>query len=171
MSMAVVSSCNDDESSDVWDDYKEWRELNENWLQEQAARDDGSGKAYYKRIVPPWNPGVYILMHNFTDPEATKDNLVPLMSSTVSVKYKGVFYEGTPFDSSYTRVDSLYTTKLTTVIDGWQIALQYMHVGDSVEVILPYNVAYGVSGSSAIPPFSALKFNIKLVDIPSYQKK
>lgn len=163
----VSSSCTD--GNDNWDDFEEWRQNNEKWLAEQAARSDGSGKAYYRRIVPAWNPGVYILMHTFNDQAATEGNLVPLMSSTVAVKYKGMFYNDVPFDSSYTNVDSLYTTKLTSVIDGWQIALQNMHVGDSVEVLLPYQVAYGSSGSQAIAPYSALKFHIKLVDIPAYQ--
>lgn len=163
----VSSSCTD--GNDNWDDFEEWRQTNEKWLVEQAARSDASGNAYYRRIVPAWNPGVYILMHTFNDQAATEDNLVPLMSSTVAVKYKGMFYNDVPFDSSYTNVDSLYTTKLTSVIDGWQIALQNMHVGDSVEVLLPYQVAYGSSGSSAIAPYSALKFHIKLVDIPAYQ--
>lgn len=165
----VSTSCSDDDN-DNWEKYKEWREKNVAWLIQQAAREDVGGKAYYQRIVPAWNPGVYILMHNFTDPATTQGNLMPLMSSTVSVKYKGELYNNVPFDSSYTRVDSLYTTKLTSVIEGWQIALQYMHVGDSVEVILPPDVAYGQSGSSAILPYSALKFQIKLVDIPAYQK-
>lgn len=168
--LSVIStSCSDNE--DNWKDYKEWRETNDSWLLEQAAREDGSGNAYYRRIVPSWNPGVYILMHNFTDPALTEGNLVPLMSSTVTVKYKGSLYNDTPFDSSYTRVDSLYTTNLNSVIEGWQIALQYMHVGDSVEIILPANVAYGSTGSGTILPYSALKFQIKLTDIPAYQTK
>lgn len=170
--MGIVStSCTEDENKDTWETYKEWREKNEAWLQQQAAREETSGKAYYQRVVPAWNPGVYVLMHKFNDPTTTQGNLMPLMSSTVNVKYKGMLYNDVAFDSSYTRVDSLYTTKLSNVIEGWQIALQYMHVGDSVEVIIPYESAYGVSGSSAIPPYSALKFQIKLVDIPAYEIK
>ncbi|MDE6267130.1 MAG: FKBP-type peptidyl-prolyl cis-trans isomerase [Muribaculaceae bacterium] len=167
----ISTSCSDDDNSDIWNDYKDWREKNDAWLTQQAALSDPSGKAYYKRIVPSWNPGVYVLMHNFSDPAVTEGNLVPLMSSTVTVKYKGELYNSVPFDSSYTRVDSLYTTKLTNVIEGWQIALQYMHVGDSVDVVIPYFAAYGTAGSASIPPYSALKFSIKLVDIPGYEKR
>ncbi|MDE7154309.1 MAG: FKBP-type peptidyl-prolyl cis-trans isomerase [Muribaculaceae bacterium] len=163
----LSSSCSN--SNDNWEDYEDWRVANEKWMEAQAARADGSGNAYYQRIVPAWNPGVYILMHTFNDKAQTQGNLVPLMSSTVAVKYKGMFFDDVPFDSSYLSVDSLYTTKLTNVIEGWQIALQNMHVGDSVEVLLPYQVAYGASGSAAIKPYSALKFHIKLVNIPAYQ--
>jgi FKBP-type peptidyl-prolyl cis-trans isomerase FklB len=113
-------------------------------------------------------------MHWFNDRSKTAGNLQPYYTSTVDVKYIGRLYNDEAFDSSYllteTYGDSIYRTKVTAVISGWTIALQEMHVGDSVEVIIPYQSAYGLSGSgTAVLPFSNLKFNIKLVDIPYWE--
>lgn len=167
-------ACSDDEEQNTWETYKDWREDNEAWLLEQAAREETPGKAYYTRVVPSWNSGVYVLMHWFNDREQTKDNLVPLLTSTVDVKYHGRLYNDEPFDSSYLRTepaDSIFRTKLTAVVEGWAIALQHMHVGDSVEVVIPQNLGYGASGSGQyIKPYSALIFGIKLVDINKYEK-
>ena len=108
-------------------------------------------------------------MRWFNDTTATTNNRKPIYTSTVDVKYYGRTYEDVPFDSSYRSLspaDSVSRFQLNSVISGWVIALEKMHIGDSVEVIVPYSYAYGSSGNSSIPPFSVLKFNIKLVDIP-----
>lgn len=172
----VWTGCSEESEADIWDKYTDWREDNEAWLAQQARLETEDGKAYYERIVPTWNPGVYILMHYHNDRQSTEQNLVPQETSTVTVKYRGKLYNNDiPFDSSYNNVssiygDSVYVTSVNSVIDGWQIALQYMHVGDSVTVLIPYNVGYGSStANEAIPPYSALEFDIKLVDIPYYQ--
>ena len=55
------------------------------------------------------------------------------------------------------------------MIEGWKIALVNMRVGDSVRVVIPYKLGYGASGSGAIPPYSTLVFDMKLVDIPYYE--
>ena len=57
------------------------------------------------------------------------------------------------------------------MIQGWTVALEDMRVGDSCEVVIPYTMAYGAQSSGLIKPYSALKFHIKLVDIPFYQIK
>lgn len=172
----IVTGCTGDDEKDVWDKYTEWREENEAWLAQQARLETEDGLAYYNRIVPSWNPGVYILMHYHNDRNLTIENLVPQETSTVDVKYRGKLYNtDIPFDSSYSNVssiygDSIFRTTVTDVIKGWQIALQEMHVGDSVTVLIPYNVGYGANTSiENIPPYSVLEFDIKLVDIPYYQ--
>lgn len=157
-------ACDNDDNTDT---YAEWRQTNIDYINQQAAREE-NGRAYYQRVSPEWNPSVYVLIHYFNDRNITAGNLT-LETSTVAVKYKGMFYNGTGFDSSYVNTDSLFTTKVTGVILGWQIALQEMHVGDSVDVIIPYQVGYGVSGSGSIPPYSTLRFGMKLVDIPYYE--
>ena len=110
-------------------------------------------------------------MHWFNDRNSTAGNLKPYYTSTVAVKYIGRLYNNEAFDSSYLAPDSLFKTKVNSVIPGWTIALQEMHVGDSVEVIIPYQSAYGTSGTGKILPFSNLKFNIKLVDITNWETK
>lgn len=73
------------------------------------------------------------------------------------------------FDSSYLATDSASVFQLSGVIDGWQIALNDMRVGDSAEIVIPYMQAYGVSGNNSILPYSALKFNVRLLDIVDYE--
>lgn len=157
-------SCKDDNNLD---DYKEWRSLNNNWLSELEL----SSGSYYRKVIPSYDKGQYVLMHWFNDRNTTAGNLQPYYTSTVAVKYIGRLYNDEAFDSSYLATDSLFVTKVNAVIPGWTIALQEMHVGDSVEVVIPYQSAYGTTGSGKILPFSNLKFNIKLVDIPNWETK
>jgi FKBP-type peptidyl-prolyl cis-trans isomerase FklB len=170
-SSALTSCLGDDENT--WDTYREWREANNTWLEEQIAlTEDGSTEPYYHRVVPAYNLGSYVYMHWYNDRQATAGNLVPFSTSTVSVKYIGRLYDDTAFDSSYLQTDSVLSVTVNSdIIDGWQIALQEMHVGDSCEVIIPYQFAYGSSGYNTISPYSNLKFNMKLVDLTAYEIK
>lgn len=169
--LLLLAACAEDDYSDVWTYYAGWRQENDEWIQNQAKRTNPDGTLYYNKVVPSWNPNAYVLMHYFNDRNETKDNLVPMYTSTVSVKYQGKLITDTIFDSSYSLPDSLFTTTLGSVIQGWSIALQDMHVGDSCEVLIPYQQAYYTSGSGLVLPFSCLKFGIKLVDIPYYEIK
>jgi len=166
VALASVSlgSCVDSDTK-TWRDYADWREANDEWLHEQLV----SGK--YERIVPKWNENLNVLMRWENDRSETAGNLSPLYTSTVSVKYKGWLYDGTPFDSSYSNVDSLVTLTTSGLIDGWIIALEQMHVGDKVELIVPYEAGYGNAFSGDVVPFSVLRFAIELRDIPDYEVK
>ncbi|MBR6639234.1 MAG: FKBP-type peptidyl-prolyl cis-trans isomerase [Muribaculaceae bacterium] len=163
----------DNENKNVWKEYKEWREINEAWILEQTARTNPDGTPYYNKVSPSWDPAKSILIHYFNDRSLTANNLTPLLTSTVDVKYIGRLYNDEVFDSSYTLTkwgDSIYRTKCLNVIPGWQIALEKMHVGDSVEIIIPYQSAYGAADNGVIKPYSALVFNVKLVDVYAYEK-
>lgn len=158
------ASCKKTDEEKVWDKYKEWRETNDNWFNEQLV----SGR--YSRVVPEWNREAQILMRWLNDTTLTSGNLVPYYNSTVTVKYRGTLYNGEPFDSSYAQTDSIVTMKPQGLIDGWVIALERMHVGDKVEIIVPYESGYGASTSNEkIPPYSMLRFDLELRDIPTYE--
>ncbi len=162
------ASCGSDDDSDAWDQYADYREANDAFMAEQEALTGADGKAVYTRVVPAWNKNAYVLMRWFNDTTKTQGNLRPLYTSTVDVKYYGRTYDDEPFDSSYlslTPADSVVRFTVNGDIPGWTIAMERMHVGDTVEVLVPYTQAYGSSSQGAIKPFSALKFNIKLVDI------
>lgn len=166
-----AAACSDDDNKDTWKKYEQWRQDNATWLAEQAVRTNPDGTPYFQRVVPQWQTGAYVLMHWYGDPMAFAHNLVPDLTSTVSTKYIGRLYNDEPFDSSYAQVDSIYTTQLSNLISGWKIALMNMHVGDSCLVVIPQEQGYAASSSGKIPPYSALQFNLKLVDIPYYQIK
>lgn len=160
----VMAACHDDESKN-WTDYADWREANDEWLREQVL----SGK--YEKITPDWNEELSVYMRYLNNRELTEGNLTPLYTSTVAVKYKGWLYDGTPFDSSYVALDSVVNLKPSNLIDGWVIALEQMRVGDKVELIVPYNAAYGTASYGSVNPFSNLRFELELRDIPAYEIK
>lgn len=167
-----AAACSDDDNT--WDDYADWRNANEAWLSEQAARTNDDGTPYYTKLTPAWDTSAYVLIHYFNDRRLTEGKLSPLLTSTVDVKYIGRLYNDEPFDSSFTSqspADSIYRTACNKVIRGWVIALEDMRVGDSCEVLIPYQQAYGAANSGVIKPYSALNFGIKLVGIPYYEAK
>lgn len=169
--MGAVACSTDD--NNVWEDYENWRDANEAWILEQAARTNPDGSLYFDKVSPDWDPSQYILMHFFNDRSETAGNLTPYLTSTVDVKYIGRLYNDEVFDSSYTLTtygDSIYRTKPANVIQGWQIALENMHVGDSVEMIIPYRSGYGAADNGVIKPYSALHFNVKLVNVYALEK-
>ena len=51
------------------------------------------------------------------------------------------------------------------VIEGWQLALQEMRVGDRWIIYIPYNFGYGNRASGPIPAFSTLIFEVELLGI------
>lgn len=176
LSAPIFTACNDDDSSKTDANYAAWNKANQAWLDEQQNRLDENGKAYYKKVVPTWNSSAYVLIHQFNDPEETKDNLVPLLTSTVDVRYRVTLYDGTPIDSSSTitsPVPGALRTQLNSsgLISGWKIALTHMHVGDTCEIIIPYAQAYGITGLNTVKPYSNLVFNMRLLDIPYYEVK
>ncbi len=151
----------------VEDEYKDWRENNEEWYQRQAA----SGQ--YTVVTAPWDPSAQVLMCWHNDTMLTRDNLKPLITSTVDVKYHLALIDDTPVDSSYLKTspaDSIYRSVVNENVEGWLIALTRMHVGDSCTVIIPYPQGYGsTKKTDVLVPYSTLVFDMKLVDIYKYR--
>lgn len=94
--------------------------------------------------------------------EGTGDK--PSATDTVEVDYEGSLSDGTVFDSSYKRGESI-SFPLDGVIPGWTEGLQLMSVGSKYELYIPADLAYGPGGTGPIPPFAALKFVVELHDI------
>ena len=89
----------------------------------------------------------------------------PKATDTVKVHYEGTLTDGTVFDSSYKRGESI-SFPLNGVIKGWTEGLQLMSVGSKYKFFIPYQLAYGESGAGAsIPPYAALIFTVELLGI------
>ncbi|WP_294630445.1 FKBP-type peptidyl-prolyl cis-trans isomerase [uncultured Bacteroides sp.] len=88
----------------------------------------------------------------------------PNVRSIVTVHYKGSLINGRVFDNSYER-SCPEAFRLGELIEGWQLALQRMHVGDKWVVYIPYTMGYGSRASGAIPAFSTLIFEIELLGV------
>ncbi|MCQ2342505.1 MAG: FKBP-type peptidyl-prolyl cis-trans isomerase [Paludibacteraceae bacterium] len=89
----------------------------------------------------------------------------PKATDTVKVHYEGTLIDGTVFDSSYQRGESI-SFALNQVIKGWTEGLQLMSVGSKYKLYIPYQLAYGEHGAGAsIPPYAALIFTVELLGI------
>lgn len=160
-------------SDDDNNDYTQWNEKNNAWVAEQEQKTNEDGTPYYKRIVPVWAPGTYVLMH-WHKRAAEETRVVPMSNSTVDVKYEGKLLDGTVFDSSYTNVqygDSIARFKPSSTVAGFHTALVNMAPGDSVTIVIPSNGAYGVSGTGSVKPYSALEFDVMMKSIVYFEAK
>lgn len=89
----------------------------------------------------------------------------PTATDSVLAHYHGTLIDGTVFDSSVDRGEPAQFG-LSQVISGWTEGLQLMSVGDKWRLFIPASMAYGeASPTPAIPPNSALIFDVELLDI------
>lgn len=106
------------------------------------------------------------LQYRVIDSTATSDKK-PTASQRVEVDYEGKLDNGNVFDSSYERKQPTQFM-VNQVIPGWQEALSMMKEGETWEVAVPPQLAYGANGvSGVIPPNSTLTFKIHLRKIVS----
>jgi FKBP-type peptidyl-prolyl cis-trans isomerase FklB len=87
------------------------------------------------------------------------------ITDSVEVNYLGTLIDGTEFDNSYKRGQSI-TFPVTGVIRGWTEALQLMPVGSKYKLYIPYDLAYGTGEAGPIPAGSTLIFEVELIRIP-----
>ena len=93
------------------------------------------------------------------------EGAIPVASDRIKIHYTGMLIDGTIFDSSVERGEPA-VFGVTQVIKGWQEALQLMPVGSKWMVFIPQDIAYGPNGrGAAIPPYSALMFEMELLAI------
>ena len=88
-------------------------------------------------------------------------------TSRVTVSYTGWLYDASKPDGKGTQFDSSpnATFPLSGVIAGWQRGVPGMKVGGQRRLIVPPDLAYGSSGSGAIPPNATLVFDIGLLGV------
>jgi len=89
----------------------------------------------------------------------------PGVDDQVEVHYRGTLIDGTVFDSSYDRGQTV-TFGVTQVIAGWTEALQLMQAGATYKLYIPSDLAYGAGGAGQIiGPNATLIFDVELVAI------
>jgi len=89
---------------------------------------------------------------------------IPSDTSNVKVHYEGTLIDGTVFDSSYERGESI-SFPLNRVIAGWTEGVQLMPVGSTFKFYIPSELGYGARSQGRIPAYSALIFKIELLGI------
>ena len=93
------------------------------------------------------------------------DGASPDVSNTVEVHYHGTLIDGTVFDSSVERGQTI-SFPLGGVIKGWQEGLAMMKEGGKATLVIPSDLAYGDAGSGdTIPPGATLKFEVELFKV------
>lgn len=125
------------------------KEMGENYLAENAKKDGV--------VTLPSGLQYKVLKEgNGKKPKATDQ---------VKCHYEGMLVDGTLFDSSIQRGEPA-TFPLNQVIAGWTEGLQLMQEGAKYRFFIPYHLGYGERGAGAsIPPFSALIFDVELIEV------
>ena len=148
--------------------YQEAQQVLNQFFQELEAKVAGAAKAEGEKFLAEnaKREGVKVtasgLQYEILEPSLGQK---PKATDTVRVHYEGTLIDGSVFDSSYRRGESI-TFPLNGVIKGWTEGLQLMSVGSKYKFFIPYQLAYGERGAGAsIPPYAALIFTVELLGI------
>ena len=148
--------------------YQEAQQVLNTFFQELEAKVAGAAKAEGEKFLAEnaKREGVKVtasgLQYEVLEPSLGQK---PKATDTVRVHYEGTLIDGTVFDSSYKRGESI-SFPLNGVIKGWTEGLQLMSIGSKYKFFIPYQLAYGERGAGAsIPPYSALIFTVELLGI------
>ena len=128
--------------------YKDHLDENKNFMTDNAKKDS---------VISLPSGLQYIVLR---DGNGTK----PTMNDKIKVHYTGKLIDGTIFDSSYQRNEPAEFI-VGQVIPGWVEALQLMSVGSKWRLFIPEDLAYGSRAQGSIKPYSALIFEVELMDI------
>ena len=148
--------------------YQEAQQVLNQFFQELETKVAGASKAEGEKFLAEnaKREGVKVtasgLQYEILEPSLGQK---PKATDTVRVHYEGTLIDGTVFDSSYRRGESI-TFPLNGVIAGWTEGLQLMSIGSKYKFFIPYNLAYGERGAGqSIPPYAALIFTVELLGI------
>lgn len=127
----------------------EYIKKNQEWLQEKSLEE---GVVHLPKDI-------HYKVLSTGDPSGS----TPQLSDIIFVHYTGRTIDGKVFDTS--RSGMPLVIRLRELIEGWQIALTRMHVGDRWELYIPADMGYGKSSLPGIPGGSTLIFDVELIKI------
>ncbi|HZL08818.1 MAG TPA: FKBP-type peptidyl-prolyl cis-trans isomerase [Prolixibacteraceae bacterium] len=167
--VVIISGCT--KKSDPYADYTPAREagLISDWLTAMVDKNND---------IDTTSTGLYYIV------DRVGSGAKVTVGDTVTVKYIGMFMDGSVFDASayhasstntvipHFSADSTYTyihqspnSATLSMIKGWEEGIEVMNKGERAAFLLPSAKAYGAYGSDIIPPYTPLIFSIEVVDI------
>ena len=173
LTLAFVS-CSETEEVGKYDN---WRARNEAYIDSLAnVYATASGRGGLERIEMLTARGNYIYYKEIEKaPAANTDS--PKYTDYVKVYYKGTNILGEYFDGNFKGDNPVVNEEnpsegdsptsifqVSGVITGWGEVLQRIKVCDRWKVYIPWEYAYGSSGTTGILGYSALVFDITLLD-------
>lgn len=127
--------------------------------EKQAATDDEIIQQYIfdnGLTAIPTGSGLYYVIE-------TQGTGSPCSSaSTVVVAYTGYYTDNVIFEQSPAEGVEF---PLEGVIQGWTEGIPYFNEGGVGKLLIPSALAYGTSGSNAIPPNTVIIFDVELIDV------
>ena len=166
-----------DESNEAGE-FDNWQQRNTQFIDSIAAVARANAYGDWKVFLAQgldtakeWGNGYYVYCRVIEEGGGTAH---PLYTDSVWVNYSGrlmpsdTYKDGYIFDSSYSGdLDPTFNVPvampLSGTVEGFSTAVQQMTDGDVWEVYIPYQLGYGATGTSGIPAYSTLIFDINLV--------
>jgi FKBP-type peptidyl-prolyl cis-trans isomerase FklB len=143
-------------------------------LMEQYGDNKNAGEdfiAAQAKLAKKKKSGITVLPSGLIYKVLVKGN-GPVAKETdkVKVKYEGRLIDGTVFDSTEKHGGEPATFSPSQVIKGWTEALTLMPVGSKWQLYIPQELAYGNRDAGQIKPFSALIFDVEVLEIVEDKK-
>ena len=178
LTMSVLFGLTSCEESSEAGEFDNWQQRNTQFVDSIAAVARANTYDDWKVFLAQgldttkvWDNGYYVYCRVIEEGCGTAH---PLYTDNVLVNYRGrlmpsdTYKDGYIFDSSYSgelnpAFNVPVTLPLSGTVEGFCTAVQQMTDGDVWEVYIPYQLGYGAKGTSGIPAYSTLIFDINLV--------
>lgn len=151
------------------------QEVKDETLLEQYGDNKKAGEAFMAaqaKLAKKKKSGITVLPSGLMYKVLVKgDGPVATATDKVKVKYEGRLIDGTVFDSTEKHGGEPATFAPNQVIKGWTEALTLMSVGSKWQLYIPQELAYGSREAGEIKPFSALIFDVEVLEIVEDKKE
>ena len=179
--LPLLTSCSESDENEF--DSDAWKAKNEAYFEQSYLTHNTSSTAGTAFLLPNWSQPASKTLSELAHTDCILVDVLergegttnPYYTDSVLVHYNGRliptddYPAGYEFDRSWysnfdPAVDEPARFLTSNVVAGFSTALQHMHRGDRWRVTIPYQLGYGSTTQSAIPAYSTLIFDIRLVD-------
>lgn len=178
LTLSVLFGMTSCEESGEAGEFDNWQQRNTQFIDSIArvarANTYGDWKVFLVQGLDStkvWGNGDYVYCRVLEEGSGTTH---PLFTDSVVINYSGrlmpsaTYPDGYRFDGSYSgdfnpAFNVPVTMPLQGTVEGFCTAVQQMTDGDVWKVYIPYQLGYGAEGTTGIPGYSTLIFDINLV--------